>query len=192
MGSQRVVRVAAYGVLARPGPAGPEVLLVRASIRSDVPGTWWLPGGGVEFGESPERAVVREVAEETGLTARVVGAPVVVSDVMDVRGKGVVVHSVRLCYPLELVGGAQRPEVDGTSDDLAWVALAEVGALPTLPFVPRALHGLGPELVGGTELVGAFLPDGAPPPDEDTVLVVEAGRVRVEARSAPGDAPPQP
>jgi len=32
---------------------------------------WTLPGGGVETGESPLEAVVREVKEETGLEAKV-------------------------------------------------------------------------------------------------------------------------
>ena len=35
------------------------------------PGHWTLPGGGIDFGEDPEDAVVREFIEETGLTVKV-------------------------------------------------------------------------------------------------------------------------
>ncbi len=43
-------------------------LLVK---RRDVP-VWVLPGGGIDPGESPEQAVIREVQEETGVMARIV------------------------------------------------------------------------------------------------------------------------
>ena len=40
---------------------------VMAFERSDRPGAWQLPQGGIDDGESPERAVWRELKEETGL-----------------------------------------------------------------------------------------------------------------------------
>ncbi len=45
-----------------------NVLLVK---RRDVP-VWVLPGGGIDLGESPEDAAVREVQEESGLEVRIV------------------------------------------------------------------------------------------------------------------------
>src|SRR5665213_340244 len=48
-----------------------EVLLVRR--RSEpMAGTWSLPGGAIELGETTREACAREVLEETGLTVRTV------------------------------------------------------------------------------------------------------------------------
>jgi len=44
-----------------------QVLLVKARDKSN----WQLPGGRLESGESPIEALLREVKEETGLTAEV-------------------------------------------------------------------------------------------------------------------------
>lgn len=43
--------------------------LVLAVSRKDNPNDFGLPGGKVEPGETPERAIRRELSEETGLTA---------------------------------------------------------------------------------------------------------------------------
>ncbi len=43
-----------------------NILLVKTTYQRIHP--WGLPGGGLEYGEHPEAAVVREVWEETGLT----------------------------------------------------------------------------------------------------------------------------
>jgi len=59
-------------------PAVGGVLIVDGRIvlirRGNPParGRWSLPGGRVENGESPAAAIVREMAEETGLPVRVV------------------------------------------------------------------------------------------------------------------------
>lgn len=44
-----------------------HILLIK---RRDVP-IWVLPGGGIDQGESPEEAVIREIREETGLNATI-------------------------------------------------------------------------------------------------------------------------
>lgn len=48
-------------------PDQSSVLLIK---RRDVP-VWVLPGGGIDPGELPEHAVVREILEETGFTVKV-------------------------------------------------------------------------------------------------------------------------
>jgi ADP-ribose pyrophosphatase YjhB (NUDIX family) len=66
--------VAVGGVVVRAGHDGrPVDLLLVERGRGPAVGRWSVPGGRVEPGERAADAVVREVAEETGLAVRVEG-----------------------------------------------------------------------------------------------------------------------
>lgn len=124
-------RVAAYGVARRDH----EVLLARASAGTGVQGTWWLPGGGVKFGESPGECLVREFVEETGLEVRVRDVLDVVSDVAELVGEPARLHSARVIYEVEVLAGRVRSETNGSTDAVRWVGCGDLEALPLIPWL---------------------------------------------------------
>ncbi len=140
-GPPRVIRIAAYGLLVRDA----AVLLGHVSPGNIGEGLWTLPGGGLDFGETPEAGVVREVEEETGLAAEITGPPAIHSDTgtWGRRAGPVLFHAVRFVYPMRVVGGEERPEIDGSTDAFEWVPLDEVGARPLGDLVERALVRIG-------------------------------------------------
>jgi mutator protein MutT len=47
--------------------AGDKVLFLKRQMNKPEGGTWGVPGGKIDQGETPRQAVLREVSEETGL-----------------------------------------------------------------------------------------------------------------------------
>jgi 8-oxo-dGTP pyrophosphatase MutT (NUDIX family) len=100
---------------------------------------WTMPGGGIDAGEDPADAAVREVFEETGYHVELDGLLGVDSFVIPgaerVRPSERPVQALRIVYRAHVVGGDLRVEEDGSTDGVAWHTQEEVDALDRVPLV---------------------------------------------------------
>jgi 8-oxo-dGTP diphosphatase len=112
-----------------------RILLTWFNGSRSSPSGWTMPGGGVEFDESFQDAVVREVMEEAGYVVEV-GDPLAFHHFTQPGSEreGRPFKSVRVVFDARIAGGnLGTTEVDGTTDFAEWVPIAQV---PTL--APRA------------------------------------------------------
>jgi 8-oxo-dGTP diphosphatase len=100
-----------------------RVVLIKRG-REPLKGTWSLPGGVVEVGETLPAALMREVREETCLEVEV-GAVIEVLDRISRDDDGrVEYHYVIVDYLCRAVGGSIACASD--ADDARWVSGADV------------------------------------------------------------------
>ena len=131
-------RIAAYGV-AR--DAEGRLLLARASPALTLRGRWFLPGGGVQHGESPPDSLRREMEEESGLTVSLGPLLNVLSDVRTIPD-GTSLHTVRLIYRVDSWEGTLRPEAVGTTDAVGWFTPDEIRGMPLALYVQTVVDTL--------------------------------------------------
>ena len=105
-----------------------RILLARLSVLEVDVGAWTMPGGGIEFGEHPDAAAVRELEEETGLIGEIDGVAGIFSHVYRQSGfaRGGDLHFLGIIYRMRIVGGELRDEIDGTTDTCAWISQSEL------------------------------------------------------------------
>ena len=102
---------------------GERALVVRRA-NPPMPGRWGFPGGVLELGETIAQGAMRELLEETGVTAEAAG-PLTVIDTID-RDRE---DRVRYHYTLVAVIGHWQSGEGAPGDDadeVAWLTRAEI------------------------------------------------------------------
>jgi 8-oxo-dGTP diphosphatase len=107
-----------------------------------VRGRWFLPGGGIQHGESPPDSLRREMEEESGLSVTVGPLLEVISDVRTVPPDHTSLHTVRLIYRIDTWAGDLRPEANGTTDAVDWFTPDQLRTLPLAHYVTTVLDHL--------------------------------------------------
>lgn len=129
------LRVAAYSII-----TDDHGNMLLAHWRSGRHASWTLPGGGIEPGEAPEDAAVREVYEETGYHVELgellgIDSYIIAASRRLSPGETEPLHALRIIYRAQITGGTLRNEVDGSTDEAAWFTPAEVDALQQVKLI---------------------------------------------------------
>ena len=95
-----------------------KVLLIRRG-KPPLYGRWVVPGGTVELGEPLERALLREMQEETGLVVEPLEV-LTVFDRIERDGERVVYHYVVVDYLCRWLSGEAQAASDAL--EVAWAA----------------------------------------------------------------------
>jgi ADP-ribose pyrophosphatase YjhB (NUDIX family) len=112
-----------------------RILLQR---RSDS-GSWALPGGAMDIGETFAQSVIREVKEETGFDVRIERIIGIYSDPGHVFAydDGEVRQEFNICLTCTIVGGELA--VSSESTDVRFVALDEMADLTMHPSIRKRI-----------------------------------------------------
>ncbi|GJD33505.1 NUDIX hydrolase [Methylobacterium aerolatum] len=106
-------------------------VLLASRANEPMRGVWTLPGGLVEAGETLAEAALRELVEEVGVTAEVVGVlsptEIIVRD-----GTGRARHHY-VVHPHAALWRGGEPMAGPEALGVRWADLSEIGALETTP-----------------------------------------------------------
>lgn len=129
-------RHGSYGILIQDG----KVLLTQ-NHSGPYQGLWGLPGGGIEFGESPEDTLQREFLEETGLSITNIHPLRVITTCGSSGSDEGSYHFHHICHVYRILVWEKRPE-HIAEEQMQWVALDSISYDQLIPFTKRVLEEL--------------------------------------------------
>jgi 8-oxo-dGTP diphosphatase len=123
---------------------GPSVLIAERG-KGPRAGLWSLPGGHIEPGETAAAAALRELMEETGVTAELTGLVDVHDVILRDAGGTLTAHYLLAVYAARWLSG--EPAAASDSRQARFVGLAELGSYNLTPgalgLITRAAEMVG-------------------------------------------------
>lgn len=117
-------------------------ILLQKRVEPTIPeadGKWEFPGGAIEYGESPEDALVRECMEETGCEIMVKRLlPMIQSPIWETTA-GEERHVLVVCFVAEYVSGTPT-RGDEKVSEIRWFGKEEIAGLDTLKGIKEFLE----------------------------------------------------
>jgi len=117
-------RVGVAAIIERNG----QVLLIKRKNAHGA-GSWAVPGGHLEYGETPEECAIRETYEEVGIEITDVRFAAITNDIFAEEGR----HYITIWMRGELKSG--EPKI-AAEDEVAEVGWFSWDALPSPLFIP--------------------------------------------------------
>ncbi len=105
-----------------------KLLLVRRGINPHK-GKWCLPGGFVEFDESPEKAAIRECKEETNLDVKIERLFGIYPYINDIRGPGILI-----AYKVKVIGGIKGLKAGDDAESARFFSPVELPPMEEIAF----------------------------------------------------------
>jgi len=100
-----------------------EILLGKRSNKvSSFPDMWGLPGGLMDYGETPETAAKREVMEELGVEITVLKKSSEIYNVPPTKGNKF--HSVNILFYARIKNG--KPQAKDETQEIKWFKSSEI------------------------------------------------------------------
>ncbi|WP_166429898.1 NUDIX hydrolase [Nesterenkonia sphaerica] len=140
------IRISAYAVITD----SDNRMLLPHWMEQGFGSGWTVPGGGIDPGEDPADAVVREVFEESGYQVEV--AELLGIDNLVIPGerrtpssgrRGIALQNLRIVYRAHITGGELTVETDGSTNDVAWFTPSEIDRLDRVSLVDTARRMAG-------------------------------------------------
>lgn len=95
-----------------------EILLVKR-LKDPEKGFWTIPGGSVEFGETIENAIVREVEEEIGVKVRIVTLLGITNHIIKEEKR----HWVSPAFLTKIISGEPGNKEPHSHEEMRWFPL---------------------------------------------------------------------
>lgn len=118
-----------------------EILFTERSLDDDfLPGYWELPGGAIDYGETPQQGLLREVKEECGLEIEII-KPIAANSyfIKDIQ-------RIEITFLCKAVNPAEV-KLSHEHSDYRWLKITEINTIKVTDYIKKIIDSSAESIV---------------------------------------------